>query len=318
VGRPRWMIVRLGGAAVADHAADPCRRRTAVRRLCRDDAGRDQRPDRGNQDGPAVRRRARASYAEATWTQKVADWSGSPTRAFKFVGGVTAMVVSDNPKSGITQACFYETMVHRSYDGGWCTVGRRQEPLQADRSRGSCGSSRGRGDVVVDCQGRKSGDDHRNGGVPEAFDQALKTGSSPSSRARSASQARSCASAGRPAMARRADLAQSGHKTGRRGRARWWLGSNARLQPHAGERPSTGIRKDARPLSHGAACPDEADQSPLRCPASRRKPIRTDGSPACGRRPGGRRREAWCMLAAGRITAARANLLDVGKSGARK
>jgi hypothetical protein len=46
----RWVIVesawppwprlplnreRLGGAAVADHAADPCRRRTAVRRLCR-------------------------------------------------------------------------------------------------------------------------------------------------------------------------------------------------------------------------------------------------------------------------------------------
>jgi len=55
------------------------------------------------------------TYAEATWTQGLADWIGSHTRTFAFVGGVTAMVVSDNLKSGITKACFYEPAVNRSY-----------------------------------------------------------------------------------------------------------------------------------------------------------------------------------------------------------
>ena len=55
------------------------------------------------------------TYAEATWTQGLADWIGSHTRAFAFVGGVTAMVVSDNLRSGITKACFYEPAVNRSY-----------------------------------------------------------------------------------------------------------------------------------------------------------------------------------------------------------
>ena len=34
------------------------------------------------------------TYAEATWTQGLADWIGSHTRAFAFVGGVTAMHVA--------------------------------------------------------------------------------------------------------------------------------------------------------------------------------------------------------------------------------
>jgi transposase len=55
------------------------------------------------------------TYAEATWTQGLADWIGSHSRAFAFVGGVSAMVVSDNLKSGITKACFYEPAVNRSY-----------------------------------------------------------------------------------------------------------------------------------------------------------------------------------------------------------
>ena len=51
------------------------------------------------------------TYAEATWTQGLADWIGSHTRAFAFFGGVPAMVVSDNLKSGVTKACFYEPEV---------------------------------------------------------------------------------------------------------------------------------------------------------------------------------------------------------------
>jgi transposase len=53
--------------------------------------------------------------AEATWTQGLSDWIGSHTRAFAFMGGVAAMVVSDNLRSGITKACFYEPAVNRSY-----------------------------------------------------------------------------------------------------------------------------------------------------------------------------------------------------------
>ena len=55
------------------------------------------------------------TYAEATWTQTLADWIGSHTRAFAFFGGVTAIIVSDNIKAGITKACFYEPAVNRAY-----------------------------------------------------------------------------------------------------------------------------------------------------------------------------------------------------------
>jgi transposase len=55
------------------------------------------------------------TYAEATWTQGLSDWIGAHTRAFAFVGGVPGMVVSDNLRSGITKACFYEPQVNRTY-----------------------------------------------------------------------------------------------------------------------------------------------------------------------------------------------------------
>jgi transposase len=55
------------------------------------------------------------TYAEATMTQSLADWTGSHVRAFNFFGGVTAQVVCDNLKSGITKACFHEPAVNRTY-----------------------------------------------------------------------------------------------------------------------------------------------------------------------------------------------------------
>jgi transposase len=55
------------------------------------------------------------TYAEASWTQGLSDWIGSHTRAFAFIGGAPAMVVSDNLRSGITKACFYEPAVNRTY-----------------------------------------------------------------------------------------------------------------------------------------------------------------------------------------------------------
>jgi transposase len=55
------------------------------------------------------------TFAEATWTQTLPDWIGSHTRAFAFFGGVAAMTISDNLKSGVIKACFYEPAVNRSY-----------------------------------------------------------------------------------------------------------------------------------------------------------------------------------------------------------
>ena len=60
------------------------------------------------------------TYAEATWTHSLPDWISSHTRALTFFGGVTGMIVSDNLKSGITKACFYEPKVNRTYsDMAW-------------------------------------------------------------------------------------------------------------------------------------------------------------------------------------------------------
>ncbi len=56
------------------------------------------------------------TYAEATETQRVADFLGSHTRALAFFGGVPELVVPDQLKSGVTRACRYEPGVQRSYN----------------------------------------------------------------------------------------------------------------------------------------------------------------------------------------------------------
>jgi transposase len=56
------------------------------------------------------------TFAEATWTQGLADWIGSHIRAFEFFGGVTEIVVPDNLKSGVTKACRYEPGVNVTYE----------------------------------------------------------------------------------------------------------------------------------------------------------------------------------------------------------
>ena len=56
------------------------------------------------------------TFAEATWTQGLADWIGSHIRAFGFLGGVTEIVVPDNLKSGVTKTCRYEPGVNVTYE----------------------------------------------------------------------------------------------------------------------------------------------------------------------------------------------------------
>lgn len=55
------------------------------------------------------------TYVEASWTQSLADWISSHVRAFEFFGGVTAQLVSDNLKAGVTKACFYDPAINRTY-----------------------------------------------------------------------------------------------------------------------------------------------------------------------------------------------------------
>jgi transposase len=54
-------------------------------------------------------------YAEATWTQSLADWIGAHTRAFAFFGGVPQVLVPDNLKAGVKKASFYEPDINPTY-----------------------------------------------------------------------------------------------------------------------------------------------------------------------------------------------------------
>jgi len=55
------------------------------------------------------------TYAEATWTQTLPDWTASHVRAFAFFDGVPKIVVPDNLKSGVTKTCRYEPELNPTY-----------------------------------------------------------------------------------------------------------------------------------------------------------------------------------------------------------
>jgi transposase len=55
------------------------------------------------------------TYAEATFTQGLADWIDSHVRAFEFLGGVPELVIIDNLKSGVNKACRYEPDLNPTY-----------------------------------------------------------------------------------------------------------------------------------------------------------------------------------------------------------
>src|SRR5271169_4903065 len=51
------------------------------------------------------------TYAEASWTQALADWIGAHTRVFAANGGVPKLLVPDNTKVAVIKACLYEAKV---------------------------------------------------------------------------------------------------------------------------------------------------------------------------------------------------------------
>jgi transposase len=56
------------------------------------------------------------TYAEATATQRRADFIQSHCRAVEYLGGVPALVVPDQLKPGIRTACRYEPILQRTYE----------------------------------------------------------------------------------------------------------------------------------------------------------------------------------------------------------
>jgi transposase len=56
------------------------------------------------------------TYAEASATQRVADFTASHVRAFEFFGGVPAALVPDQLKSGVTTASWYDPEIQRTYE----------------------------------------------------------------------------------------------------------------------------------------------------------------------------------------------------------
>src|ERR1700726_5047461 len=52
------------------------------------------------------------TYAEASWTQALADWIGAHTRAFEAIGGGPNLPVPDNTKVAAIKASLYQPQVN--------------------------------------------------------------------------------------------------------------------------------------------------------------------------------------------------------------
>lgn len=56
------------------------------------------------------------TYAEATETQRSADFIQSHSRALEYLAGVPALIIPDQLKTGIRDACRYEPILQRTYE----------------------------------------------------------------------------------------------------------------------------------------------------------------------------------------------------------
>ena len=54
-------------------------------------------------------------YAEVTASQGLSDWIESHKKAFRYFGGVPKTAIIDNLKSGVTNPCYYEPDINRTY-----------------------------------------------------------------------------------------------------------------------------------------------------------------------------------------------------------
>jgi transposase len=74
-------------------------------------------------------------FADATWTQQLPDWIASHVRMVEYFGGVTALIVPDNLKTGVTHACFYEPELNATYQDFATHYGTAILPTRVARPR---------------------------------------------------------------------------------------------------------------------------------------------------------------------------------------
>ncbi|MDF0523443.1 IS21 family transposase [Bradyrhizobium yuanmingense] len=55
------------------------------------------------------------TFAEARWSEGLADWIGLHVNALRTIGGVPKAIVCDNLKAGVTATCRYEPGINRTY-----------------------------------------------------------------------------------------------------------------------------------------------------------------------------------------------------------
>ena len=96
------------------------------------------------------------TYAEATWTQALPDWTGSHVRAFGYLGAVPHCVVPDNLRSGVSKACRYEPDINPTYAEMADHYGTAVIPARVRRPKGQGQGRRGRADRPALYSGRAS------------------------------------------------------------------------------------------------------------------------------------------------------------------
>src|SRR6266404_5604942 len=75
------------------------------------------------------------AYLEATWSQRLPDWIGSHVRALEFFGGVPAILVPDNLRSGVTAAHRYEPELNPTYQDFALHYGMAVLPARSRKPR---------------------------------------------------------------------------------------------------------------------------------------------------------------------------------------
>lgn len=75
------------------------------------------------------------TFAEAHMSQALPCWINGHVHAFEYFGGVTALLVPDNTKTGVTSACFYEPDLNPTYQDMALHYGTAVLPTRVRRPR---------------------------------------------------------------------------------------------------------------------------------------------------------------------------------------
>jgi len=75
------------------------------------------------------------TYAEARWSEGLADWIGAHVNALTFLGGGPKLLVCDNLRAGVTAACRYEPGINRTYQEMAAHYGAAVLPTRVRRPR---------------------------------------------------------------------------------------------------------------------------------------------------------------------------------------